>query len=64
MRRKIAFKIRQFIYFVIFIFIKGYPLTICNMPEKHLYEYKENFQMYAILKLGYSPNYDGFKANF
>ena len=34
------------------------------MPEKHLYEYKENLQMYAILKLGYSPNYDGFKANF
>ena len=64
MRSKIAFKIRQFIYFVIFIFIKGYPLTICNMPEKHLYEYKENLQLYAILKLGYSPNYDGSKANF
>ena len=34
------------------------------MPEKHLHEYKENLQMYAILKLGYSPNYDGSKANF
>ena len=34
------------------------------MPEKHLYENKENLQMYAIVKLGCSPDYDGFKANF
>ena len=34
------------------------------MPEKHLYENKENLQMYAIVKLGCSLNYDGFEANF
>ena len=36
-RSKIAFKIWEFIYFVIVI------LTKCNMPVKHLYENKENF---------------------
>ena len=34
------------------------------MPEKHLYENKENLQMYTIVKLGCSCNYDGFDANF
>ena len=34
------------------------------MPEKHLYENKENHQMYAIVKLGCSPDYDDFEANF
>ena len=34
------------------------------MPEKHLRENKENLQMYVIVKLGWSPDYDGFKANF
>ena len=34
------------------------------MPEKHLYENKENLEMYAIVKLKCSPNYDGFEANF
>ena len=58
MRSKTAFKILEFIYFVIFILIKDFPLTICNMPEKHLYENKENLQMYAIVKLGCSPDYD------
>ena len=33
------------------------------MPEKHLYENKKNLQMYAIVKLGFSLNYDGFEAN-
>ena len=61
MRNKIAFKISEFIYFVTFIFIKGFPLTICNMPKKHLYENKENLQMYAIVKLGFSRDYDGFE---
>ena len=32
------------------------------MPEKHFYENKE--KMYATAKLGCSPNYDGFEANF
>ena len=32
------------------------------MPEKHLYENKENHQMYAIVKLGCSPDYDDFEA--
>ena len=58
MRSKIPFKVGEFIYFVIFIFIKGFPLTICNMPEKHLHENKE------IVKLGFSPDYDGFEANY
>ena len=53
----------QFIYFVIFIYVNGFPVTICNMPGKHLYENKENPQMYAIVKLGRSPNYDGIEAN-
>ena len=30
------------------------------MRDKHLYENKENLQVYAIVKLGCSPNYDGF----
>ena len=47
-----------------FIFIKGFPLTTCNMPEKHLYKNKENLQMYAIVKLECRPNYDGFDINF
>ena len=64
MGRKSAFKNRRFTYVVIFILIKGFPLTTCNMPEKHFYENKENLQMYAIMKLGCSPNYDGFEANF
>ena len=34
------------------------------MPEKHLHENKENRQMYAIVKLGCSPDYDDFEANF
>ena len=34
------------------------------MPEKHLHENKENLQMYAIVKLGYSPDYDGFEVDF
>ena len=33
------------------------------MPEKHLHENKENIQMYAIMKLECSPNYDGFEVN-
>ena len=64
MRSKIAFKIWEFIYFIIFIFIKGFPLTICNMPEKQLYESRENLHMNASVKLGNSPHYDGFEANF
>ena len=32
------------------------------MPEKHLYKYKENLQVYAIVKLGFSPNFDRFEA--
>ena len=36
---------------------------MCNMPEKDLYENKENLQMYVIVKLECSPNYDGFEAN-
>ena len=32
------------------------------MPEKHLYENKENLQMYVIVKLGCSPDYDGLEA--
>ena len=35
------------------------------MPEKHLYENKENFKcMPFIVKLECSPDYDGFEANF
>ena len=34
------------------------------MHDKHLYENKENLEVYAIVKLGCSPDYDGFKANF
>ena len=34
------------------------------MPQKHLYENKENLQMYAIVKLGCSSDYDGYKANW
>ena len=34
------------------------------MLEKHLYENKENLQTYAIVRLGCSPNYDGFESNF
>ena len=30
------------------------------MPDKHLYENKENFQGYSIVKLAFSSNYDGF----
>ena len=48
-------------YFVIFISIKGFPLTVCNLLKKHLYQNKEN--MYAFVKLGCSTNYDGFEAN-
>ena len=33
------------------------------MPEKPLYENKENFQTYVV-ELGWSPDYDGFEANF
>ena len=33
------------------------------MPAKHLYENKENLQLYVLVKLGCSPNYDGFEAN-
>ena len=64
MRSKIAFKVGDFIYFVKFIFIKGFPLIICNMPEKHLHENKDNIQMNIIVKLGFSPGYDGFEANY
>ena len=59
-----AFKrISSFIFFI-FIFVKGFPLTICNMPEKQLYENKENLQKYAIMKLGCSPDYTDFETNF
>ena len=34
------------------------------MPEKHLYENEENLQMNVIVKLGCSPDYDGFDVNF
>ena len=34
------------------------------MPDKHLYENKENIQSYVIVKLGCSPDYDSFEANF
>ena len=34
------------------------------MPDKHLYEYKENIQKYAIVKLGCRSDYAGFEANF
>ena len=34
------------------------------MPEKHSYESRENRQMYTIVKLGWSPHYDGFETNF
>ena len=34
------------------------------MPLKHLYVNKENPKMYAIVKLGCSPNYDGSETNF
>ena len=34
------------------------------MPEKHLFENKEHFQINAIVKLGCSPHYDGFEVNF
>ena len=57
-------KICEFIYFVMFIFIKGSPLSICNIPEKQLHERRKNLEMYAIVKLGFSPHYDGFEANF
>ena len=40
------------------------PVAICNMPEKHLYENRENYQKYTIVKLGCSTNYAGFEANF
>ena len=33
------------------------------MPKKHLFDNKENLQMYAIVKLGCSPHYDSFEAN-
>ena len=44
--------------------MKDFPLTICNIPEKHLYDGRENPQMYAIAKLGWSSHYDSFEANF
>ena len=31
------------------------------MPDKLLYENKENLQVHTIVKLGCSPNYDGIK---
>ena len=34
------------------------------MSDKHFSENKENLHMYAIVKLGSSPNYDGFEVNF
>ena len=43
--------------------MKGFPLTICNMPEKHLHESRENLQMYAMVKLGCRPR-DSFEATF
>ena len=64
MRSMIAFKIWELNYFFIFTFIKGFLLTIRIMPENHLYENKENVQMYEIMKLGWSLDYDGFEANF
>ena len=64
MRSMIAFKIWEFISFFIFIFIKGFRLTIRNIAQKHLYESNENLQMYAIMKLGCIPDYDGFEASF
>ena len=34
------------------------------MPEKYLYENKNNLQIYVIVKSECSFNYDGFEANF
>ena len=34
------------------------------MPEKHLYENKENLQMYVIVKLECSLDYDSLEALF
>ena len=34
------------------------------MPEKLLYESRENLHMNASVKLENSPHYDGFEANF
>ena len=34
------------------------------MPEKRLYENKENLYIYIIVKFGYYPNYDGFEPKF
>ena len=35
-----------------------------SLRNTYIYENKENLQMYAIVKLGCSPNSDGFEANF
>ena len=34
------------------------------MPDKNSYQNKDSLQMYANVKLGCSPNYDSFEANF
>ena len=34
------------------------------MSDKHLYENKENLQMYGYVKFECSPNYSGFEASF
>ena len=44
--------------------MKGFPLTICNIPEKHLNENKENLQKHDIVKSGCSPDYADVEANF
>ena len=60
----IAFEFWELIYLFIFTFIKGFPLVISNMLQKNLHENKENLQMCAIVKLGWSPDYNGFEVNF
>ena len=58
----IAFEFWELIY--LFIFTFTFPLTISNMLKKDLHENKENLQIYAIVKLGWSPDYNGFEINF
>ena len=58
MKRKIAFKIWEFIYFYYIHLFKRLSFG------KQLYENKENLQVYVIVELGCSADYDGFEANF
>ena len=34
------------------------------MPEKRLYENKQNLQVYSVMKLGCCPDNDDFEPNF